>query len=152
MRAVGRRWRPGCAKGQGVFYLGHFRLWSTSFFNFGQFYFGQVLLRPSSTSANLILGWGAQRRGGAEGGGGLEGGDTSAQNVSTTKGEKQQATRPHRTCLQQRERNNRRHVRTESVDDQWGAQRSGAKPGKRAAVSQNDPREAQTHTLRGPWP
>ena len=38
--------------------------------------------------------------------------DTSAQEVSTTKGEKQQPTRPHRRCRRPREKNNRRHVRT----------------------------------------
>ena len=33
----------------GVFYSGQFLLGPTSFFNFGQFYLGQVILRPVST-------------------------------------------------------------------------------------------------------
>ena len=49
----------------GVFHLGQFRLRPTSFFYLGQLYSGQVLLRPSSTQANLFLGpegWGPEER------------------------------------------------------------------------------------------
>ena len=55
----------------GGFYLSQFRLRPTSFFYSSQFYSGQVLLwpillRPSSTKANLFLG--PERGGGPKGG------------------------------------------------------------------------------------
>ena len=46
------------------------------------------------------------------------GGNSSAEEVLTDKGEKQQATRPHTSCRRPKEKNSRQHVRRGSADDQ----------------------------------
>ena len=77
----------------GVFYLGQFRLSQRPFFYLGQALLGPILLRPSSTLANLFLGpqgWRGEveQRGGAQRGGAQRGGSPKgwARRVGGAKG------------------------------------------------------------------